>query len=396
MISKHILGTIFLCSMMLIIASCSEEEAPTDPGGGDGTPEISGILPPGASPGIQITISGSNFGNEQGSGGVQVTDKAATIDSWSDTEIICTMPSGLSEGVGASATVTTGSGKSSSLQMDITPPNTYAVTLDRDMDNYPCWSPNGEWIYFSSTREGTNWDIYRIPAKGGVHERITYNDTPDFWPDMNPSSGELAWSSQMKHINNSEGDYEIFYGYPLCDGPGGACTIAMLTSNESRDIYPAYANTVYSGYSMVYTYEEVDEFGYYIAWKVMLHSNAGPIELTEGEQPNFSSDGQWVVYNHEENIYKIPTDGGSSMQLTDSSLDAYPHWGWANDKIVFQRRNGNNVEDIFVMNSDGTDVQPLVSTGSYEFNPTWSADCSKVVYHALVSGTYDIYVYVVP
>ena len=48
------------------------------------------------------------------------------------------------------------------------------------------------------------------------------------------------------------------------------------------------------------------------------------------------------------------------------------------------------------MNSDGTDVHLLIGTGAYEHRPSWSPDCSKVAYDALVSGIYDIYVYVVP
>jgi TolB protein len=269
--------------------------------------------------------------------------------------------------------------------------------LDNHMDHYPCWSAGGDMIYFSSTRSGgTNWDIYRVPATGGTPERVTFDDSPDFFPDVHPGTGELAWSSQMTHVNNSDGDYEIFYGYPIGGGPGGAAITSMLTNNESRDLYPAYANTVYAGYDMVYTWEEVDQDGYYLAWKVMLNTTGPPVELTEGEQPNFSSDGRWVVYNHENNIYKIPTDGGTPVQLTDSGHDYYPHWGWANDKIVFQRNNGGQFDDIFVMNSDGTDVQPLVSTRGYEYNPSWSPDCTKVVYYALVGGSYNIYVYVVP
>ena len=62
-------------------------------------------------------------------------------------------------------TLTTGSGKAASSQMDITPPNTYKVTADHAQDQYPCWSPDGEWIYFSSAREGPSWDIYRVPEE---------------------------------------------------------------------------------------------------------------------------------------------------------------------------------------------------------------------------------------
>lgn len=72
-----------------------------------------------------------------------------------------------------------------------------------------------------------------------------------------------------------------------------------------------------------------------------------PTELTEGRQPNFSSNGQWVVYNHQENIYKMQTISGTAEPLTDTGHDSYPHWGWANDKIVFQRY-ANGGYDIYV------------------------------------------------
>jgi len=200
---------IAVLSILTLAAGCGDDDSPSGPGdgGGTGTPAISSILPPGASSGIQITISGSNFGSAQGTGKVEVAGEEATVDAWSDTEIKCTIPAGLSESLGASVALTTGSGQSSSSQMDITPPNTYKVTSDHPMDHYPCWSPGADWIYFSSTRSGgANWDIYRIPATGGVAERVTYDDAPDFYPDMNLSSGELAWSSKMRHINNSDLD----------------------------------------------------------------------------------------------------------------------------------------------------------------------------------------------
>ena len=395
MIMKDILVSLVLCAAMALAAGCSDEDSPSKPDGG-GSPAISGILPPGAGSGTQITIRGSNFGDARGTGSVQVAGSDAAIDSWSAAVITCTLPAGLSEGLGT-VTVTTGSGKSSSSQFSIERPNTYRVTKDQGMNHYPCWSANGDWIYFSSTLSGgANWDIYRIPAIGGTAERVTYDAASDFYPDINPSTGELAWSSQMTAVNNTDGDFEIFYGYPVCIGPGSGCSIAMLTNNRSRDLDPAYAITVYMGYSMAYTWEEVDQNGYFLAWKVVLRTGGLPVVLTEGRQPNFSSNGQWVVYTHQDNIYKIPTGGGSPVQLTSTNHDWYPHWGWTNDKIVFQRINGGNFEDIFVMNPDGTGVEALVSTPNNEYCPSWSPDCTKVVYYALVSGSFDIYVCVVP
>ena len=77
---------------------------------GASDPVISGISPGSASAGTgnNVTISGSNFGASQGSGNVTFyynsTDRiTAPIVSWSDAEIVCTVPTGSIKGYSASA-----------------------------------------------------------------------------------------------------------------------------------------------------------------------------------------------------------------------------------------------------------------------------------------------------
>lgn len=358
---------------------------------------IDAILPPGAGAGTRLTIRGAGFGDDQGAGTVEIAAVVAAVSSWSALEIACTVPAGLPVGPGANVTVTSDAGRSATGQLEITAPGTCRITTDPAMDHYPCWSADGSWLYFSSTRSGgANWDVYRIPAIGGAAERVTFDDGADFYPDIRPATGEIAWSSQMTLVNNTENDFEIFHGYPVCIAPGGGCSVAMLTSNASRDLDPAWALNSFMGYWLAYTHEEVDQGGAFVGWQVVLQGGGGPVVLATGRQPCFSADGQWVVYTRDDNVYKIATAGGQPVQLTDTGHDWYPHWGWASDRIVFQRMNGGNFEDIFVMNADGTDVAPLVSTTANEYCPAWSPDGTRVAYHALIGGNFDIYVRLVP
>lgn len=61
-------------------------------------PVISGISPTSGAIGVQVTISGSYFGSAQGASQVLFNGAPGTINSWSDTQVIVTVPSGATTG----------------------------------------------------------------------------------------------------------------------------------------------------------------------------------------------------------------------------------------------------------------------------------------------------------
>ena len=48
----------------------------------------------------------------------------------------------------------------------------HAVTTDAGSENYPAWSADGQWIYFSSIRTGRD-EVWRVPAAGGAETQVT-------------------------------------------------------------------------------------------------------------------------------------------------------------------------------------------------------------------------------
>src|SRR5579862_5583527 len=53
------------------------------------------------------------------------------------------------------------------------------LTDHKAREVFPRFSPDGQWIAFSSNREG-NYDVYVMPATGGKPRQLTFNTAEDF------------------------------------------------------------------------------------------------------------------------------------------------------------------------------------------------------------------------
>jgi len=75
------------------------------------------------------------------------------------------------------------------------------LTNHIEMDDNPVWSPDGEWIAFSSNRYGNN-DIFVVPADGGKTERLTWHTGSDVPSDWSPDGKTILFRAQRDDTNN--------------------------------------------------------------------------------------------------------------------------------------------------------------------------------------------------
>ena len=86
--------------------------------------------------------------------------------------------------------------------LDITSRETRRLTTHRAIDTEGTWSPDGDYIYFTSDRAGGP-QVYRIAAKGGSPERITFEGSYNARPRLSPDGKRLAM------VHNDRGNYRI-------------------------------------------------------------------------------------------------------------------------------------------------------------------------------------------
>jgi eukaryotic-like serine/threonine-protein kinase len=151
------------------------------------------------------------------------------------------------------------------------------LTQGNASDRQPCYSPDGEWIVFSSNRSG-NLDLWEVSRKTGAIKRVTDDAADDWDPGFMPD-GRLIWSS------NRTGAFEIWIAES--DGSG-----ARQVTREKMDAENPTATP--DGKWIVYNQSFPERVG---LWKVH-PDGSGSTRLVSGMTvlPDVSPDGQYVSY----------------------------------------------------------------------------------------------------
>ena len=102
------------------------------------------------------------------------------------------------------------------------------VLTSDGINNWPCFSPDGKHIAFSSTRYG-NFEICVMDADGSNPRRLTTNPLRDIRPRFSPNGKRITFSSHR------DGNQEIY----LMDADGS--NVRRLTVHPESDDYPTWS-----------------------------------------------------------------------------------------------------------------------------------------------------------
>ena len=141
-----------------------------------------------------------------------------------------------------------------------------------------------------------------------------------------------------------------------------------------------------------------------MSWKRFL-SIAGfsilvPLLLLAAEESfaTFPGENGKIVFgsqrNNNNDIFSINSDGSDEIRLTDNPRgDANPNWSPDGTKIVFDSTRGSTVflPDIWVMNADGTGKKKLTTDPGLDKEPSWSPDGTKIAFTSWRTGCCNLF-----
>ena len=301
-------------------------------------------------------------------------------------------------------------------------------------DTYPLWSPDGEWIAFSSDRTG-NGDVYVMKSTGGVAERLTFNSSYDRVVAWSPGSDSVYFVSSRDLADNWVYSVSIDGGTPrciipvmtdnLCLAPGGLVLERGYTpwwrrhysGSASRDLWSGSGVTwellvgtaldeswpMYSAREQAVFFVREDESGNAALW--MMREGGEPLQMTflEGDVtfPGISEDGSVIVFEHGGNLclasapdwavetlrleatvdLPFPLDvqgiAGSVTSDYDVSSDGSQVAMISMGDVYVGRLEGHNIED----------VKRVTTSTAAEDHPRWSPDGSMLVYSREEGGS---------
>jgi Tol biopolymer transport system component len=214
-------------------------------------------------------------------------------------------------------------------------PDLYALDLQRGgaprllidsdfLEDQAAFSPDGKFIVFVSTFSG-NADIYRLPFRPDrtlsmkQAENLTHNPAGDFRPAISPDGRTLAFSSDRDSVVTARGP---------------------ITRHRSGDIWTL--NLIDKTLRMVTHIKDTGWNG----------------------SPKWSADGKEIVYyssqygsapgNEQSRIWVMGADGSNPRAVTADETAALSPEFLPGGRIIYSRRNKQNLEEIVSVNSDGS------------------------------------------
>jgi hypothetical protein len=114
-----------------------------------------------------------------------------------------------------------------------------------------------------------------------------------------------------------------------------------------------------------------------------------PLTTAQGDRyPSFSPDGGRIVYIGADGVQVINRDGSGRRTITHAED---PAWSPTGDQIVYRGCLGGGRCGLIVANADGSNPRQI-TTHANDGGPRWSPNGGQVVFHSDRDGNWDIYV----
>lgn len=240
-------------------------------------------------------------------------------------------------------------------------------------------------IVFSSYMN-ESWQIWSVHPDGNNLMKLTGIAQDIHYPAVSPDGNKLAFA-------NNEGEIWVMEKSKKTE------KILKTPENCTHPVWsPDGSKIAFVCYFFINRKEDSDiwiaDLKQERVWKLMKQ---------EGIQsyPAWSPDGATIVYTTGyrissnkiiEELWLVNSDGTNPGRLVaDRFSNIQPDWSPDGKKIAFASDRSGNME-IWVVDRNGKNMRQLTRDKSYDADPNWSPDGSKICFTSTRSGKMDIWI----
>jgi Tol biopolymer transport system component/DNA-binding winged helix-turn-helix (wHTH) protein len=231
----------------------------------------------------------------------------------------------------------------------------------------PAWSSDGQYIIFSSTREGEP-SLWKISADGGAAKQIEAPGVATWHPTISRQDHKMV---VQKILRSSA----IIGMYLKSDGARTTILTASSGRNEGPRLSPDGKRLVFMS----------DRAGTLEIW-VSNRDGSEAVKLTNLNgcgTPRWSPDGKWIAFdtvgNGAQGVYVISAGGGTPRALvTDHAENSVP--SWSNDgKWIYFGSNRSGQDQVWKIASEGGQPIQVTRRGGFA---AWESPDGRTLYYA--------------
>ncbi len=214
-------------------------------------------------------------------------------------------------------------------------------TRGESVDRQPVYSPDGQWVMFSSNRAGS-LDLWRLSTRTGAVRRITEDPADDWDPAYLPDGSGILWSSSRS------GHFEIWTSG--VDGTNARQVTQDGADAENPTMTP-------DGRLIIYNSSNPAHPGLFKIGR----DGSGATRLVPGNwsTPDLSPDGRYVAFRTQSDLrilrFARVEDGalvGPTITLPGSNLPARPRWMPGGRQFAFTAHDATGALGIYVQDFD--------------------------------------------